>query len=217
MAQVEKVSGCRLKPEMARCFSARETVTIFDWDDTLFASSEFEEEPVERTVEEQEDFEEALEALQRTAVGLLKAARKLSRVFIVTNANMSWVNEVCEKWMPGVGDFLRMNDIRILSARDLHEGPNPERSELWKVRAFRDILSVSRYTVGTVQNLIVIGDGREEHEAARALRRSERGVCVKMVKMPNVLRTAQLARFLAKLTMIYRDIVAANRDLEVEL
>lgn len=103
------------------------TVTVLDWDDTLFASTHMEVFGGEsRSKEDQEKFSSALDGLQTAVIGLLKRVQRVSRVFIVTNASIGWVQDVCQTVMPRVGDFLRQNGIQVVSARDLHQGSHPD-------------------------------------------------------------------------------------------
>uniref|UniRef100_A0A7S2ZV05 Uncharacterized protein n=1 Tax=Rhodosorus marinus TaxID=101924 RepID=A0A7S2ZV05_9RHOD len=197
-------------------FSKDSCVTFLDWDDTLFASSH-----IALLLKDSEDLggevEEGLQSLQLAVIGLLKVASKISRVFIVTNANLVWVNEVLERWMPKVATYMHRNSVRVLSSRDFHELTHPGSPHLWKLRAFKDVLAILKYTSGKADNIIVVGDGLEEKEAASQLSQSERDCIVKMVGIPKSLSIESLVRQLALLTMSFRGIWASRKCMSIDL
>mgnify|MGYP001407110301 CR=1 FL=1 len=84
------------------------TITIFDFDDTLFHSSEH-----------QGEFQPIPE-LSETVLELLKsAAKKDSQTYIVTNASGSWVDSILQTCLKDILDVFHMF-TKVISARDLN-------------------------------------------------------------------------------------------------
>ena len=82
-----------------------QTVTIFDWDDTLLCTSHLE------MVQRQygaipSQVREQLASLERIVQTLLRQASKTGKVFIITNASEGWVQHSSSLCMPGLQDDL---------------------------------------------------------------------------------------------------------------
>ena len=114
-----------------------ETVIIFDWDDTLLASSWLTseglrlDEPFEiprHAVAQLQDLEEA-------CIKLLNHAFELGAVTIVTNAETGWVELSAQRFMPRVLPLL--TKCRVISARSTFEVAYPDQPNEWKIQAFR--------------------------------------------------------------------------------
>lgn len=114
-----------------------QTAIIFDWDDTLLASSWLTseglrlDEPFEiprHAVAQLQDLEEACLKLLHHAFGL-------GAVTIVTNAETGWVELSAQRFMPRVLPLLAK--CRVISARSTFEGAYPDQPNEWKIQAFR--------------------------------------------------------------------------------
>lgn len=121
-------------PPAANC---DRTAIIFDWDDTLLASSWLTseglrlDEPLEiprHAVAQLQDLEEA-------CIKLLSHAFELGAVTIVTNAETGWVELSAQRFMPRVLPLL--SRCRVISARSTFEVAYPDQPNEWKVQAFR--------------------------------------------------------------------------------
>lgn len=91
-------------PQLNRPKSSQ-TVTIFDWDDTLLCTSHLE------MVQRQygaipAQVREQLASLQRIVQTLLRQADKNGKVFIITNASEGWVQHSSSLCMPGLEEDL---------------------------------------------------------------------------------------------------------------
>ncbi len=142
-------------------------VTILDWDDTLFPSTNKSDHD--------------LSLLEPVICNLVENLKQRSLTVIVTNSQTGWINLCLEQhgW-----ESLRQILVRvpIFSARDWWEKDSPDPTE-WKKRAFESLLN----QIPTVQ-LISIGDSESEHEALKHSVRMKhiRGKCVRMLERPTV-------------------------------
>eukprot|EP00929_Paragymnodinium_shiwhaense_P096063 TRINITY_DN5751_c0_g1_i1.p1 TRINITY_DN5751_c0_g1~~TRINITY_DN5751_c0_g1_i1.p1 ORF type:complete len:363 (+),score=68.19 TRINITY_DN5751_c0_g1_i1:81-1169(+) len=108
----------------------KQSVIIFDWDDTLMWSSEIK---AERT-----PGPEVIRELEESVAEILRTAMLLGRVVIVTNAHLSWVQATATHFLPKLFPLLQLLEIR--SARQAYAETYPNDSRRWKREAFRDVL-----------------------------------------------------------------------------
>ena len=114
-----------------------QTAIIFDWDDTLLASSWLTSEGLRLA----EPFEiprlavAQLQDLEEACIKLLNHAFELGAVTIVTNAETGWVELSAQRFMPRVLPLL--TKCRVISARSTFEVAYPDQPNEWKIQAFR--------------------------------------------------------------------------------
>jgi hypothetical protein len=111
-------------------------VIVFDWDDTLLASTDLS--CYGYGIDTNEGFAPAVEtelkALERSVADLLKLAIDSGPVFIVTNSEAGWVQLSARRFLPAVLPLL--DHITIISARSMYERLYPNSPADWKVQAF---------------------------------------------------------------------------------
>ena len=127
-------------PQLNRPKSSQ-TVTIFDWDDTLLCTSHLE------MVQRQygaipAQVREQLSSLERIVQTLLRQASKMGKVFIITNASEGWVQHSSSLCMPGLAEDLP--NVEIISARGAFEAAFPGDSHAWKMHAFLQVCDHAR-------------------------------------------------------------------------
>lgn len=175
---------------------SRDTVIIFDWDDTLLCSS---------AINQQQWNAEQLESLELAGEAALEIAMSLGDTLIVTNGNQTWVQDSSRRFLPKLQPVL--SQLRVMSARAIHEQNFPGQPFAWKKAAFKEILS-ERYagvpeTSATGLNLIVIGDSLAEIEAARVATMNLQGPpllkTIKFKEMPSAWELVGELRLLAEL------------------
>ena len=166
------------------------TIIIFDWDDTLLASTKIIGQPTETRF---------LEAMESQVIKLLMAALEYAcNVFIVTNAEIGWVELSCSRYMPRVLPYIRL--LRVISARTEYEKTITE-STKWKSHAFGDSLG-SLYSANDALNVISFGDSECEREALLTIKRKfdkSKTKSIKFIEKPTI---EQLVR---EQEMIYKN------------
>lgn len=108
----------------------RDSVIIFDWDDTLMCSTDIKAQ--------RDPSAHELRKLELSVRAILLSALRLGRTAIVTNANLGWVEASANVFMPGLLPIL--DKVQVLSARQSYEELFPDDFTRWKKEAFRDIL-----------------------------------------------------------------------------
>lgn len=201
-----------------------DTVIVFDWDDTLLASSflssrgyrldtEMEKTPEHEAVEAQ------LKELENAVTSLLNLALTYGAVHIVTNAETGWVELSAQKFMPGLVPLL--SKVSVLSARSTFEPMHPDSPLKWKYFAFHDKLSVhygGEYKgTGGKKNVISFGDSHVEREAVRAVTRSMTHTRCKSVKFAERPSTEQLRRQIELVSNCFGYIHSHDGDLDLQL
>lgn len=119
---------------------------VFDWDDTLFATTHV-------VFQNQQD--SCCRKLDSLVTEILAEALQLSQVYIITNATANWVESCAQQFLPNVVPLLKQ--VVILSARHLYEPHYPNEPGAWKRDAFKHIPQH--------KHIISIGDSDYERHA----------------------------------------------------
>jgi len=146
------------------------TVTLFDWDDTLLASTMLAGSGlrVDDVQDLSAELRKELRELEVLVVGVLGEALKYGAVVVVTNAETGWVELSGRRFLPRVIEFLERECIKVVSARSTYEGSFPDSPSAWKSQAFRNEIELLCPSVEEL-NLLVLGDSMSEREAAHAI------------------------------------------------
>jgi hypothetical protein len=122
---------------------------VFDWDDTLLASSYILDSPVADAID--------TTGLDKLVVDIMNKALSLSTaVYIITNATINWVEQSAQQYLPNVVPLLKQ--VTILSARTLYESKFPSEPIVWKCETFKQHITPSRH-------IISLGDSEFERKA----------------------------------------------------
>jgi len=190
------------------CYSKENAVVIFDWDDTLFPTwhvvnvvnpcipADVSDGPLDND----SPFFQMLETHARMVERVLRIARSMSRVAIVTLAGRPWVTASAAKYLPGLDleDLLDELDIDVYYAREAvnrttkhrafgqtDEGVNP--FVVAKRLAMSKCLRRLYRTSGSGWNVVSIGDSLIEKEAI-----SEVLWCIGPSQKTNLCKTVKL-------------------------
>mmetsp|Transcript_90768 Transcript_90768/g.290930 ORF Transcript_90768/g.290930 Transcript_90768/m.290930 type:complete len:338 (-) Transcript_90768:191-1204(-) len=210
---------------------ASQTIIIFDWDDTLCPTSsvrhltDFDRFGRLKSKLNRETRSE-LKMLSDVVVPLLKLAKSLGHVIIVTNARSPWVDISCQSFLPAVKDCL--HGIPITYALELvkpseryDEGNGCLLTET-KARAMKAAVSefYSRYPGQSWKNIISIGDAYFEHDAIRQVvgnNPQEKPCRTKTIKLLEGPTTAGMVVQLSIIKSWLQQIVQTNKDINIDL
>jgi len=191
---------------------------IFDWDDTLLASTWLASQGMR--LDEPAVIPDAIVAqlaeLETAVVKLLEQAMRVAPVCVVTNAETGWVELSARRFMPKVEALLPR--LMVLSARSNYEPVSKCPSE-WKVRAFRQVLG-DHYTgdkAGTVRNVLSFGDSIHERHAVHKVTAGVERTLTKSVKFVERPTAEQLKRQVELVSGCLGDIVAHAEHLDLML
>ncbi len=194
------------------------SVIIFDWDDTLLASTWLASRGMRLDEPEvlPEDVRAHLEELQTSVVALLEQAIKLAPVCVVTNAETGWVQLSARRFMPAVEPLLAR--VHVLSARSTYEPVSRCPSE-WKVRAFHQVLGDHFVTVDPLaaRNVISFGDSIHERHAVHKVTAGVPNTLTKSVKFVERPTSEQLKRQVELVSGCIGDIVSHTANLDLML
>jgi len=194
----------------------QETVIIFDWDDTLLASSFLSGKGIrlDSSIDKTSEVEAQLRDLETSVVQVLNLALTFGRVHIITNAETGWVQLSAQKFIPGVVPLL--SKVKVLSARSTYETMYPESPLKWKFCAFQEKLAKS-LECKTEKNIISFGDSHVEREAVRAVTRGLPNTRTKSVKFAERPSMEQLKRQIELVVSCFQYIYHHDGDLDLQL
>jgi len=194
-----------------------ETVIIFDWDDTLLASSFLSGKGyrLDTEMEKCQEMDQQLRELEHSVITVLTMAVSYGEVHIVTNAETGWVQLSAQKFIPGVVPLL--SKVKVLSARSTYESMFPESPLKWKFYAFQEKLGGLFAECKTSKNIISFGDSHVEREAVRAVTRGLPNTRTKSVKFAERPSMEQLRRQIELVTNCFQYIHNHEGDLDLQL
>lgn len=202
----------------------RQTVIIFDWDDTLMCSHE-----IKSTGGHVSEHEIVL--LQAAVRNVLLVALELGRTCIVTNANMAWVHSTANIFMPALIPVLAHVDMRSVR---LYDGSLPPCKIKGKYHVFKDVCGSAHDSQDSPRtkegkspriskqqpshmNLVVLGDSDAEIEAGAMVGRRALQSFVKTVRFKSYPTCSELSGQLLAVARHLKDLVAENMSRHLEL
>uniref|UniRef100_A0A7S3A6E8 Uncharacterized protein n=2 Tax=Rhodosorus marinus TaxID=101924 RepID=A0A7S3A6E8_9RHOD len=156
---------------------------VFDWDDTLFASSAMSSYGLHSSEEEDltSEMQGLLIELEEHVISVLEKAVRFGKVCIITNADNGWVALCGERFFPRALSFIERKEIPVISARHLYESKYPTTPTKWKEAAFAEHIAPWCHREEDM-NVLVLGDGLSERLAAHAFAKNRTQARVKTVK-----------------------------------
>jgi len=193
-----------------------ETVIIFDWDDTLLASSYLSGRgyKLDSVVEKNSEIELQLRELEQSVINVLSVAMSYGPVHVVTNAETGWVQLSANKFMPNVVPLL--SKISVVSARSTYEQMYPDAPVMWKQRAFQEKVNALSCE-DKEKNIISFGDSHVEREAVRNVTKGMARTRTKSVKFAERPSMEQLRRQIELVTNCFQYIFHHDADLDLQL
>jgi len=191
---------------------------LFDWDDTLLASSFLRGKGyrLDADFERTPEIEEGLRELEQSIFDVLNMAMQLGAVVVVTNAESGWVQLSAQKFVPAVCTLL--SKLKIISARSTYEGAHPENPLKWKFCAFQEHVQAAFGAESKqVKHVVSFGDSNVEREAVRAVTRTVHNCRTKSVKFAESPSLRELVRELQLVTNCMTYVVTHDGDLDLQL
>jgi len=194
----------------------RETVIIFDWDDTLLASSFLSGRGYRLDTEMTcSEIDQQLKELEASVINCLQMALQYGEVHVITNAETGWVQLSAQKFIPAVVPFL--SKVKVISARSTYEQMFPDSPLKWKYYAMHEKLSGLFAQPHVEKNIISFGDSHVEREAVRAVTRGSVSTLTKSVKFAERPSMEQLRRQIELVTNCFAYIHNHQGDLDLQL
>lgn len=189
-----------------------QTVTIFDWDDTILPTSYLCYFGLEKLSPE---IEAKLQVLDRKTAKLFSKAAQVGKAYIVTNSADFWVQSSGKKYLPLTYQVIEEEGIEIISARARCAETSPRDPSKWKAEAFISIGESLNSKVPT--NIICLGDSAFEMEAAALLGRRFEQALVKTVKFKECPNADELIRQTSLVLEKFDQIYTTLKTLSIRL
>jgi len=198
----------------------QETVIVFDWDDTLLASSFLSGKGYRLDSDMSKcgvELDQGLRALEQSVCAVLNLACTYGEVHVITNAETGWVQLSAQKFIPAVVPLL--SKLKIISARSTFECQFPESPLKWKYFAFQQKLEplFLGANASIHKNIISFGDSHVEREAVRSVTRGVPNTLCKSVKFAERPSMEQLRRQIELVTNCFSYIHNHTGDLDLQL
>eukprot|EP00443_Scrippsiella_acuminata_P009160 CAMPEP_0115198738 /NCGR_PEP_ID=MMETSP0270-20121206/16258_1 /TAXON_ID=71861 /ORGANISM="Scrippsiella trochoidea, Strain CCMP3099" /LENGTH=266 /DNA_ID=CAMNT_0002612115 /DNA_START=47 /DNA_END=847 /DNA_ORIENTATION=+ len=199
--------------------SFEETLTIFDWDDTLMPTSDLERHGLlsKRRAVVGKDVQVALQVLADKIVETLQEAMKFGKVIIITNAAEGWVQESCRHFLPSVEAYLSY--IPVVSARSTFEPTGIRSPTEWKSLAFQR--EVGAFCDGLAKgqhgNIVSVGDSVHEHLALISAACGRPGCLSKSLGLAERPSIEQLSQELDLVAGSFEEVALFEEDLDVDV
>ena len=156
------------------------TIFIFDWDDTLFFTTHLNPSKNNTFFYESRTEKRFMNKIEYYVVEILKKALSKGKVLIITNSGDGWVHSCAKFYYPNLLPIL--DQITIISARELYQDKFPKEPTTWKVKTFNDLKQKFHFEKCIVSNIICIGDDNGEIIAAKKLGENFQNCLVKTIK-----------------------------------
>ena len=113
------------------------TIFIFDWDDTLFFTSHINPSKNTTFFYESKTEKRLMNKIEYYVAEILNKALSKGTVLIITNSSDGWVHSCAQFYYPNLLPIL--DQIKIISARELYQSQFPTDPIMWKVKTFNDL------------------------------------------------------------------------------
>jgi hypothetical protein len=156
------------------------TITIIDWDDSLFPTTWTSRKNINLKCKKQKNMHKTrFSELDNIVHNLLITISNHSKIIIITNASLSWFYNSLNM-LPNTEYFIKKY-TRVHSARDIHSKTYPNEQNKWKELVY---ISLIEPVLNIKQNIISIGDGPSEFYALvnLAIRNNKQNIYFKTVR-----------------------------------
>lgn len=147
------------------------TIIVFDWDDTLMATTHVQPYVQRNSVP-------VLPQLAKSIMSLIELARQHGEIRIITNAGTGWLKFCIDKMLPGCEDFTRT--IPIHSSRDTSISNNWP-YHLWKTVSFLE--NLKHLSAEKDSQILCFGDCHFDALASQNLHKNFSNLTVKNIKL----------------------------------
>jgi len=212
--------GTAAHPHLAVGSASR--VIVFDWDDTLMASSWIDREKLLNTPsfgDLSAALQEQFGALEEQVGWCLAAALKVGTVVIITNAEAGWVEYSAKRFMPRLLPLLQT--MRVVSARSTYERFYPGAPLCWKAAAFAHEANQVFSGAGgdgpqVSREIISFGDSNEERTAVK-IAAGQLDATAKSIKYVDLPNPEQLRKQVETVTSWLPWVCSHNTELDLML
>lgn len=162
-----------------------------------------------------DDMLKQLAQLEKSVETLLDSILAQANLFIVTNAELNWVNLSAQTYFPKL--YKKLGNYKIISARDLHCDKFPKNIAKWKYEVFKQIIDKIKKDSNMKVHVVNIADGDLEYDAIKLLFKLHQNFYIKNVQIIEQSSISKLKKQLDLINTNLDTIVKHNGDLTVKL
>jgi hypothetical protein len=175
---------------------ANNNLIILDWDDTLFPTSRFIENKLNKS---------ELKSIEIKLIAFFNKINKLGRIFIVTNASNSWIDTS----LNNLPKFKKIIDrSSIISARE-KVSRYVDSPFLWKLSIFKNLVKNKKF-----KSIISIGDAEYESRALASLHNNDDKKYLKVIRCMKNPNLDILSKQLVLLTKNIENIIKQKKHID---
>lgn len=210
LSYLRKLSSERVWVPAAERPPKHQTVTIFDWDDTLLCTTFLSKhegknlDPITKRL---------LKDIEKASSRLLEKACEMGNTFIITNGTKGWVEFSAARYVPGL--LAQLKKVTIISARERYQELYPNDVGQWKIHAFLDLQR--KLNLPIVTNLNSLGDAKYEMKAARIMGAKFKEAFVKTFKFQENPTPDELLKQLELVLEGFESVVGRAVNLKISL
>jgi hypothetical protein len=210
------------------------TIIYIDWDDTLSPTTYFTKQDLKLDIDEKDEklinIKDDLDKLSDKIISVLDTIKNSSTkdhpidIYIVTNAELDWVELSSKKFLPKVYEYLAEHQIDIVSAKTLYHEMTGNKEEntlqyvLWKYHAFLYLLKLKFKDFNQYMklNLISIGDSTAEKYALQSMKNIMINCIFKTVKLKSNPTFDELDKGLSDLMSYWKTIHSCDDHTHID-
>ena len=181
--------------------SKKETIFLFDWDDTLMCTS-FILSKVQPLSEEEI---KTTSNLGLKVTNFLEECSKQGKIIIMTNSSKDWMKNTYEQYLKIKEEFFK--NIKIISTRDLYLKNNIPK-EKWKEMALNEFLSKFG---DEIENLICASDSEGDINLFKNISKIKKGKNISTIKFKSNPSPQIMIKEIDFLTKTIFDIIGKNK------
>lgn len=213
--------------------NATKRMVIFDWDDTLFPTTEFIKKSKSMSIENLYKWGSRVFELLKLYIDTFGA----QNVYIITNGDKGWIEyslqmaskqfQILNDWrldyFISIKSLLQVYRIKTISARSLYQDEYPKQSKTWKEYTFID-QAFNHFYEENKGIILSIGDSFDEWIASNDciefmnnLDKEESNFCLQRIKLQRTPSLDQLMKQWRTLILIAHDLNLQTSSFDHEL
>lgn len=180
------------------------TLTIFDWDDTLFPTTWTIQQSIDMTNKfTYTQYMQLFDKLDTIVSNLLIKCQKYGTVVIVTNAATKWV-KISSIVLPKTQKIIT-SSVQIISAREMVQDRHPNDMNMWKKVIFDEIV-INYFAEHGYQHIISVGDAEYEFLALIELYNEHSVVNKRLLKTVRFVSAPSFESLFDQINVLYQSI-----------
>ncbi len=191
------------------------SIIIYDWDDTLFATTYLMEKGYLNDENEICETDYLLMAkLEFCVLRLLTTSiNTKSDIYIISNSSIEWIESLINRYFPSIEKII--DKIKIISAREQYEAEYPSDSNLWKKKAFLSLKQ--QYDTNSPINIVNLGDSLADIDAGGLLMKQFKDSYLKSIKLRESPSITDLIKQLTLTTNQFSNVFKSIKNLTVRV